>query len=301
MKKLNRNMSIAKHEVTPEHLLALEAKQPQALFNALTLEDKMGVVLSAPWIKRQQLIMLDENPAELVQALPEDEIYWTIKEIGADDALPIISRLSFDQLQYSIDIDCWIKDLIDMAGVSHWLRMLLRCREENVLEWVTKTDERFLNFAFKKLFNVFRLSDDLDLTEASDLLPSWTIDGLYYFQFADDEARQIAIPFLHLLYKTDSSYFYYLMENTKWVSAVELEEDALRMRQRRMAEQGFPELEEAWPVYQYLSTEEMQALLDQKTAPRVMRPRHLRLSFPGFAIVLLRANSIFLCMRCCAA
>jgi len=264
MKKLNRNLSIVKHDVTPDLILKLDAGEAQSAFNSLAPEDKIGVVLSAPWIKRQQLIMLDENPTKLVQALPEDEIYWTIKEIGADDALPIISRLSFDQLQYSIDIDCWIKDLIDMAGVSHWLRMLLRCREENVLEWVTRTDERFLNFAFKKLFNVFRLSDDLDQTEASDLLPSWTIDGLYYFQFADDEARQIAIPFLHLLYKTDSSYFYYLMENTKWVSAVELEEDALRMRQRRMAEQGFPELEEAWPVYQYLSAEEMQAILDKK-------------------------------------
>ena len=264
MKKSDKNLSIAKHDVTPDLILKLDAREAPSLFNSLALEDKISVVLSAPWIKRQQLIMLDENPTKLVQALPEDEIYWTIKEIGADDALPIISRLSFDQMQYSIDIDCWTKDLIDMTGVTHWLRMLLRCREENVLEWVTRTDERFLNFAFKKLFNVFRLSDDLDQTEASDLLPSWTIDGLYYFQFADDEARQIAIPFLHLLYKTDSSYFYYLMENTKWVSAVELEEDALRMRQRRMAEQGFPELDEAWPVYQYLSDEELQSILNKK-------------------------------------
>ena len=87
---------------------------------------------------------------------------------------------------------------------------------------------------------------------------------MYYFKFTDDEARLVSIPFLHLLYKTDSAYFYYLMENTRCVSAIELEEDVLRIRQGRMAEQGFPEQDEAWSIYQYLSADEIQALLDRK-------------------------------------
>ncbi len=258
------NQLVTGRAVTPEHLLALKAQQAQALFNELPLEEKIGMVLSASWAQRQKLIVLAVNSEELVQALPEEEIYWTVKEIGPEDALPIISRLSFDQLQYIIDVDCWNKDLIDMAAVTRWLRMMLRCREENVLEWVTRTDDGFLNFAFKKLFTVFRLSDDIDLAEASDLLPTWTIDGMYYFKFTDDEARLVSIPFLHLLYKTDSAYFYYLMENTRCVSAIELEEDVLRIRQGRMAEQGFPEQDEAWSIYQYLSADEIQALLDRK-------------------------------------
>ena len=256
-------LPVTARDVTTDHILTLEVQKAQALFNAMPLEEKINVVLSAPWLQRQKLIILAENPEELVRALPEDEVYWTVKEIGLEDALPIISHLSFEQLQYNMDIDCWTKDLIDMAAVTRWFKVLLRCREEQVLEWVSRADERFLNFAFKKLFNVYRLSDDIDLSEASDLLPSWTIDGLYYFQFADEEARMVAIPFLHLLYRSDSKYFYFLMENTRWVSAIELEEDVLRMRQRRMAEQGFPELDEAWQVYQPLSLKEMKELQER--------------------------------------
>ena len=124
------NQLVTGRAVTPEHLLALKAQQAQALFNELPLEEKIGMVLSASWAQRQKLIVLAVNSEELVQALPEEEIYWTVKEIGPEDALPIISRLSFDQLQYIIDVDCWNKDLIDMAAVTRWLRMMLRCRKK---------------------------------------------------------------------------------------------------------------------------------------------------------------------------
>jgi hypothetical protein len=168
-----------------------------------------------------------------------------------------------------------------------------------VLEWINRTDEHFLNFAFKKLFNLFRLNEDYDLAEASDLLPSWTIDGLYYFQFAGEEARLVSIPFLHLLYKTDSRYFYYLMENTRWASALELEEDVLRMRQRRMAEQGFPGLDEAGHVYSPMSDREMKVLQEHATrapaetesAPSTQPRLRYRFSMEGgdlFAYAALR-------------
>jgi len=257
---LKRN-TLVKISLNHEQLFAMEANAAQALFNNLSLEEKVAIVLNTPWEKRQQLILLADNSQALVQGLPDEEIYWTIKETGTADALPVIARTSFEQFQYIIDIDCWQKDRIDMEQVMEWLQLMLRCNEAKVLEWLTNTDELFLNYVFKKLFTISKISEDIDLAEASDTLPQWTLDGRYYFQFANEEARLVSIPFLHLLYKTDSQLFYYVMDNTIWSFETELEDDLFRLRQSRIAEKGFPELDEALQVYQYLSPEHIKTVL----------------------------------------
>jgi hypothetical protein len=260
---LKRN-KLAKKSLNHEQLFAMDANAAQALFNKLSLEEKVAIVLNTPWEKRQQLILLADTSQALVQGLPDEEIYWTIKETGSADALPVIARTSFEQFQYIIDIDCWQKDRIDMEQVMEWLQLMLRCNEAKVLEWLTNTDELFLNYVFKKLFTISKISEDIDLAEASDSLPQWTLDGRYYFQFANDEARLVSIPFLHLLYKTNSKLFYYMMDNTIWSFETELEDDLFRLRQSRIAEKGFPELDEALQVYQYLSPEHIKTVLSDQ-------------------------------------
>ena len=261
MDKTPESRALVKSSLIHEQIFAMDANAAQALFSKLSLAEKVAIVLNTPWEKRQQLILLADDSQALVQALPEEEIYWTIKEAGIADSLPVIARTSFEQIQYILDIDCWQKDRIDMEQVTEWLQLMLRCNEAKVLEWIANTDELFLNYVFKKLFTISKIKEDIDLAEASDLLPQWTLDGTYFFQFADEEARLVSIPFLHLLYKTDSELFYYLMENTIWAFETELEDDLFRLRQSRIAEKGFPELDEALQVYQYLTPEHIQAVL----------------------------------------
>ncbi len=250
----------AKQALSYEQLLSAEPRAAQELFNNLSGEEQLSLVLSAPWEKRQRLILLAQHADELIQALPEEELYWTVKETGIADALPLITRASFDQWQYILDIDCWQKDQIDMDQVVTWLQVMLRCHETKVRQWLANTDEQFLYFIFKKLFTITKLREDMDPVEVADQLSSWTLDGLYYFRFADEEARLVSIPFLHLLYTTDSTFFYHLMENTLWSFAAELEEELFRLRQSRVAEKGFPDLDEAVQVYQYVSAEHLQRL-----------------------------------------
>jgi hypothetical protein len=261
MHETPENSTPVENSLHHAQILKMDVSTAQAVFNKLSLEEKVAIVLNTPWEKRQQLILLADNSQALVQALPDEEIYWTIKESGTADALPVIARTSFEQFQYIIDIDCWHKDRIDMKQVTEWLQLMLRCNESKVLEWLTNTDEQFLNYVFKKLFTISKISEDIDLAEASDTLPQWTLDGRYYFQFADEEARLVSIPFLHLLYKTDSKLFYYVMDNTIWTFATELEDEMFRLRQSRIAEKGFPELDEALQVYQFLDSKHIQTFL----------------------------------------
>ena len=283
MDETTERHALIKRSLTHEQIFAMDAHAAHALFNKLRLEEKVAMVLNTPWEKRQKLILLADDSQALVQALPEEEVYWTIKETGVADALPVIARTSFEQLQYILDIDCWQKDRIAMERVIEWLQMLLRCNEAKVLAWLTNTDELFLNYVFKQLFSISKINEDIDLAEASDMLPQWTLDGRYFFQFADEEARLVAIPFLHLLYKTDSMLFYYLMENTLWAFEAELEEDLFRLRQSRVAEKGFPELDEALQVYQYLSPEQVQFVLRAHEssihAPAKEKADHLALRY----------------------
>ncbi len=264
MKTKQKNSNTTLTDRSYEKYFVTDIQAAERSFNALSREEKQELVLSTPWAQRKKLIELAQDAQELVQSLPVEEVYWTLKEIGPEDALPILSRASFEQLQYILDIECWKKDWIDVASVKKWLRLMLRCRESYVLDWLTKTDEPFLICIFKKLFTVFKLSDDIDLAEAKDLLPSWTLDGVYYFQFADEDTRLLAIPFLHLIHQANSSYFYYIMESCIWGLEAELQEDMLHIRQSRVADKGFPELEEALQVYQYMAVEEIEFYLKEK-------------------------------------
>jgi hypothetical protein len=73
------------------------------------------------------------------------------------------------------------------------------------------------------------------------------------------------------------------MENTIWAFETELEDDLFRLRQSRIAEKGFPELDEALQVYQYLTPEHIQAVLREqefsKHATAEEKSAHLKLRY----------------------
>ena len=246
--------------ISAEKLLKLPQNSAEKLFNSLSTDKKAELVISAPFKDRIDLILMSDDSKALVQVLPEEEVYWTIKERGRTDSLPIISRTSHEQFQYLIDVDCWNRDEIDFNNIAEWYLLLGKCNEVKVVEWFEKADERFLISTLKRFMGISKIESETDILEEYEGMPNDTFDNVYYFQFADDETKQVLMPLLNVLYKYDSSFFYSLINGILYEFTVESDEDAFRWRQVRMSEKGFPVIDEALEVYQYVSDRDIEAL-----------------------------------------
>jgi len=247
-------------EPTAQQLMAMKPQQAERAFNQLSLDRMVALVLSTPWRHRTEIIQLAKDAAGLIRALPEEEVYWTIKERGIEDSLSLIAMTSQDQFQFLIDIDCWSKDRLDLKNMLVWYRMLGKCNEAKVAEWFGSADEELLIYSLKKLFKVYKIEEEKDISEEYENMPLHTIDGIYYLHFMDDSNVSHILPLLNVLYQHNQPRFYSLIEGALWDADAEVEDEAFRWRQSRVADKGFPDLDEAQQVDQFLSDKDMRRL-----------------------------------------
>ncbi len=246
--------------LTPQRLKEMDSLIAEKMFNRLSLEDKLSLVMAASWKDRVDMVLMDRNPVELIHAMPEEELYWTVKMYGERDSLQLLSMTSHDQLQYIYDIELWNKDLIDKKNLEKWLGILCRLSEEKVVDWFLNFDQEFIIASLKKLLQVFKVEADNDLSEEYLNLPYYTMDGVYFLNFLTPDSEVILKPMLNVLYENDSNWFYMLMEGIIWDSPHEDEETAFRFKQSRLSEKGFPSVDEAMAVYQLISDAEIEGL-----------------------------------------
>ncbi len=251
--------------LTPQHLLQLDAPAAEDIFNRLAQEQQIQLVLAAPWQKRRDIIMLAENARGLVQALPPQEIHMTVLQSGVEDSLQLISLTSHEQLRFLFDMECWRKDSLNATSIARWYSILAKCNEQKVLDWFEKADEEFLVASLKKLLKVTKIQQDTDISEEYQDMPAATLDGIYYFIFLEKDAYSSIMPIFNALYQHDRGRFYSLAEGIIWDSPPEVEEAAYAWKSRRLAEYGFPEIQDALSIYQLMTDRELERITESIT------------------------------------
>ncbi len=264
MQKHNEQNSISlkqdETQLNAAKLLSMDRQALKGVFNRLSVDQQRDVVMRCPWKERMEFILMSDDSRSLVQSLPEEELYWTIQEIGPDDALPLVSRSSHEQFQYIVDIDCWKRDRMEPGSIFCWYRMLSKCNEAKVIEWFSSADDDFLLQSLQHFVTVFKLEEETDISEEYDNMPVYTLDGRTYFQFSSEEVRTVIMPLMNCLYENDRQRFDSLIEGIMWDSPSELEESAFHWRRARIAEKGFPGMDEAMSLYQHITDREIEML-----------------------------------------
>ena len=79
--------------------------------------------LAATQGKRRLDVILDaKDPGALVRALPAEDLYYTIREIGLADAAPLVPLASVEQFLTFLDLDAWRGNQLDPRRALTWLR-----------------------------------------------------------------------------------------------------------------------------------------------------------------------------------
>ncbi|MBS3919594.1 MAG: hypothetical protein KG012_12005 [Deltaproteobacteria bacterium] len=259
--------------MTGPSLLTLpeDPKEARKLFQSLSLQNQLELVLRSRGKERLHTLFLSEHPEELVQSLPEQEIFLTVKEIGEKDCLDLISLTTPEQFQYLLDLEFWKRDQIDPEKVLHWIETLLESGDKKVAQFIRTTDPEFVALILKKFIRVTTLEGEQ--TEQMDSLPLFTLDQFYFIGFKGVKTREVFEPFLKTFSRIDSEGYRRLMEALISELESELEETGYRLRNSRLNDYGFPDFEEALDIYQFIQPE---SLLKREDAFKPIGPEPLR-------------------------
>jgi len=140
--------------------LPADPQEAREVFNRLPMEHQLEIILRQRGPERVRSIFLSDHPKELMQRLPELEVFLTVKELGRKDAVDLLSLTTSDQLQYLLDLDVWKKGRLDPDRVARWLEILLECGEDRVRQFLESTDPEELAPLLSKSIHVIKVEGE---------------------------------------------------------------------------------------------------------------------------------------------
>ncbi|MDZ7261242.1 MAG: DUF6178 family protein [candidate division KSB1 bacterium] len=253
-----------------------------AKFDALPFDQQLQLVLEASGQQRVELLKLADRFVSLVRALPPPELLLTLEEVGIEDCLPIIAATSHEQFTFLTDIYWWHEEELNPESTGEWLQILAECGQQKILDWLDQVDPELLIITLKKTVQIFKCEEDLSPPPFLKDENSFTLDGIYYFQCLNPELFPTLKKILTLFRAEDPEGFRGIMEAVIWKDTLETEDEAHHFRQSRLAEWGFPELDEALEIYQYFTPEERTKFL--QTLPQEVSEQALPRVAPTYPI-----------------
>jgi hypothetical protein len=210
-----------------------------------------ALLASARGRRRLEVILDARNPEGLVRALPADDLYLTIREIGLGDAAALVQLASADQFKVFLDLDAWRRDTLEPLEVLPWLRAAragAQLDPRAAARWAGKLaalDAEVLLLVLRATLRLHDLERDPDPEIHADRFMR-TPEGKYVIEFLVDGVEYLAVRgIVDDLYAEDPLKATRLLASLAWDVPSELEETALRWRTGRLADLGYPSLDEA--------------------------------------------------------
>jgi len=226
------------------------------------LLDQRRRLLSMPAEKALDAILESPDALPLVHSFSGEDFYFLIHDIGLDDALPLLSMASSSQWEYILDVEAWQRDKVVLNSTLKWFDLLLKADADRFIQWVQKEKLELFEFCLLKTIEVrVREHDEDPGVFGDDFI---TLDGIFYFRFVDrfvdnspeadllPEKEEILLSLLKKLADADHVMYQKILFEFASILPAETEEEIYRLRNVRMAENGFLPFEEAIGIYQPL-------------------------------------------------
>ncbi len=235
------------------------------MLGELSPDAQATLVCETPLARRSELLTLLPAPEEVVPRLPEAELCFTLKAIGLADAAWLLELASQEQVVASLDLDVWRGDSPDPAALEEWMAALAETQSDVRLGALRALDPELVVHYLKQRVEVeLKPSDDESWQPPKG---AQTLEGQFWLTArheGDDLASVLAI--LRTLFEGDYWTYFRMLQGVVWEIPAENEEWALRWRQGRLEDLGFPRWEEAMQIYGHLPAEAL-ARLPETASP----------------------------------
>lgn len=233
------------HRIHRQRMARITAERRRIL--ALEPEKAVDAILNHP------------QSTALVHSMAEEDFFFLVHDIGARDALELLSLASNRQWEYILDLEVWNRDRINVDAVTYWLNLLHQADPPRFIEWTTKEKYDLLEYYLHRTMELRVREEDEDPSDFGDGF--FTYDSTFYLRFREDafngftdeesreELENFVFTMLERLADEDHVAYQLMLLRTANVMPGESEEEALHFRNIRLAEKGFLPFEEAVGVY----------------------------------------------------
>jgi len=226
------------------------------LLDNLSIDEKRKLVKCAHGKERQELLLLIPEGEKLCRELPNEEFFYTLKEIGEEDSELLLTYGSNEQIQFVLDMELWQKDLIEPERIYKWFPLVTKDNMEKSVRFFREGDAKFLLSIFYYLIRVKTLPEDMDPLESD--LPPFTLDGVYHIEFiCPPSCEALVMQNLKTMLNSDKELYYFIMESMPFQLESDLVETSYQDKVRRLEYDGIPVFEDALSIYAPLDINEI--------------------------------------------
>lgn len=200
---------------------------------------------------RVEFLMLCEHPEDVVPLLGEAEVAVIARATGMSDAAWLVELASPDQLRACFDVDCWEHPRFELERAREWLDALIEAGPETLVRGIESVDPEVWVLLFRSLTEAGMFGKEDDKPDG------WlTIDGMVWFGVRDGANPALVQQTASALFEHSPDLYWRLVLGLIHESSVECEEWALRWREGRLADLGFPGYPQAMRAYRPLRPEQ---------------------------------------------
>ncbi len=226
-------------------------------FEELEPAEQAKVFYQSSFQERGDLFPYCHQPDILTRSLSPEELYLLTRELDRDELSEVIRYANLAQLFFLSDIDCWKKDRINGKRFMNWIHTLVHAGSQNFLHWFDEMDYEMVVAGFKKIIKVVKPEWEYAVDELLGDAHYFTIDNMYYILVEEEELETVKQA-MERLYEHHRGKYVALLEGIVNEMDDEIEEEAYRRREMRLAEHGFPNPETARHIYYPISQEDFE-------------------------------------------
>jgi hypothetical protein len=247
-----------------------ENKTSKPPTNLIALSDYRAQLVRGQRTRRTEALFDADDPASAIRALPPDEFFYVIHELGFPEAMDILVHGTAEQVQTVLDFALWENDRVSLEKADDWLGALVEAPPEALGKWAEGLDVELLALLVRLRARIYDLSLEEEPDEPEGVL--WNSpDRLFVLEFLGEPDRaRVTQHLVDSLYRYSPVLMRRLLIGMRSEFDAELEETAYRWRSGRMEDLGFVDFYEALEVYRELDPATIR--IDGKPAPS-LRPR----------------------------
>jgi hypothetical protein len=261
-------------------------------YEELELEEQVKIFAGSSIKERGQLILYSQDPARIANSLSSEELYLISRELDMEERCELIKFSGIRHLRFMADIDCWDNDRIDPKGFVSWLDLLRQADEAQLQLWLDETDYEGLIAGLMQFISVLKPEWEYAIDEVIGDRAFFTLDQYYYIMVDEDNFETVKRAF-EILFETNRKRYVALLEGLLSEMEYEIEEEAYRNREIRLADAGFPDYESSLKAYQPLSFEAFEAFEKKKLGSASSHKNFFEETKPQYP-VLWSMNRLFI-------
>jgi hypothetical protein len=272
-----------------KNLSELNDSQVRAKLQEIAVEKQVALVVGLGWKDRLKIIANSDLAEDVVKALPEEEVFLTLKGAGEQDSLSLVALTTGAQLRFILDVELWTRETVDETKARKWLWYVLSCGEAKVMELAETADRELIVIMLSKLISLVPNEEGVRVPEG---LPSIMPDE--YFTILSNVPQEIENVrlLLRILRQWNRDEFYKILFEIHGCMGAEIEEQALRWRNSRLEEKGLLEFDEAVEIYGYIGEDEAKGMI-AGTQPGSHPPEPVAAMSPAYPVLLAEGKTFF--------